>query len=522
MDAATPPVHRVGPTDSVPADRAGFATREEARRAAVALGLPYAPPERLAALPPEAAAVSTNFLRTARAFPFAVEHGRLLVALADPQDAATVEALEVATGLPVQPHAAFAADVEAALERCGGPSALERIVADFEGGGAPEEDLDQLKSLASEAPVVRLVNHLISEAVRQGASDIHIEPFPDALRVRLRIDGVLREMEPAPVRLARAVVSRVKILANLNIAERRLPQDGRIGHRVPGGIGGRQIDLRISTLPTVHGESVVIRLLDPTAGLRPLSDLGFGASEEVVIRRLIAAPHGMVLVTGPTGSGKTTTLYAALNLIDAATRKILTVEDPVEYHLARVNQVQVKPAIGLDFATVLRALVRQDPDVIMIGETRDHETAEIAVHAALTGHLVLTTLHTNSAAGAITRLLDMGVEPFLLTSTVRAVIGQRLVRVLCRHCKHMEPDGTARPVGCERCGGTGYAGRMGLYELLVMDEPLRALTMQRAGADVLEAQAVAAGMVTLHADGLAKVAQGLTTLEEVRRVTDVW
>ncbi|HYH17481.1 MAG TPA: GspE/PulE family protein [Azospirillum sp.] len=518
MDAATPPVHRIGPRDAVPTDRAGFATREETRRGAAALGLPYAPPERLTAPPPEAAAVSATFLRTARAFPFAVEHGRLLVALADPQDAATVEALEVATGLPVQPHAAFPADIEAALERCGGPSALERIVADFESGGAPEEDVDQLKSLASEAPVVRLVNHLISEAVRQGASDIHIEPFPEALRVRLRVDGVLREMEPAPVRLARAVVSRVKILANLNIAERRLPQDGRIGHRT----NGRPIDLRISTLPTVHGESVVIRLLDPAAGLRPLFDLGFGPDEEAVVRRLIGAPHGMVLVTGPTGSGKTTTLYAALNLIDAATRKILTVEDPVEYHLARVNQVQVKPAIGLDFAAVLRALVRQDPDVIMIGEMRDHETAEIAVHAALTGHLVLTTLHTNSAAGAITRLLDMGVEPFLLTSTVRAVIGQRLVRVLCRHCKDTQPDGTARPVGCERCGSTGYAGRMGLYELLIMDEPLRALTMQSAGADVLEAQACAAGMVTLHADGLAKVARGLTTLEEVRRVTDVW
>jgi len=464
------------------------------------------------AIPPDpAAGVSPRFLKRARLLPVAMEpDGALLVAMANPRDAEAIEALEIATGHRVVAWAAAEADIAAALDRLySGKSALERIVEDFDGGSAPDDDLDRLKDLASEAPVVRLVNHLFEEAARLGASDIHIEPFADRLAVRLRVDGVLRDLPPPPARLARAVVSRIKILANLNIAERRLPQDGRVSQM----LRGRPLDLRISTLPTVHGESVVIRLLDGAAGVRELATLGLSPGDEAKLRRLLAAPHGMILVTGPTGSGKTTTLYAALHQIDAATRKVLTVEDPVEYHMERVNQVQVKPQIGLTFAQVLRAMVRQDPDVIMVGETRDAETAGIAVHAALTGHLVLTTLHTNSAAGAITRLLDMGVEPFLLTSTVRGVVGQRLVRTLCRRCKG---------AGCEECGGTGFRGRIGVFEVLLMDDELRSLTQARAGAEALEQTARRAGMTAMLEDGLAKVAAGLTTVEEVRRVTDVW
>ncbi|MFD1626081.1 GspE/PulE family protein [Azospirillum griseum] len=520
---------------------------EQARARALAerRNLPFLSLEEVEGLATAAAGVSANFLRQARAFPLSDTDGVLLVAIADPDNAEALESLEIACGLPVRVGVAAAGDIDAAIDRaCGGLSAMGRIVADLDGGGPADDDLDQLKSQASDAPVVRLVNHLIEEAVRQGASDIHIEPFADKIAVRLRVDGVMRDQEPVPKRLGRAMVSRIKILANLNIAERRLPQDGRIAHRV----NGRPLDLRISTLPTVHGESVVTRLLDPGAGVRSLSSLGFDAAQEAVLQRLAQAPNGMVLVTGPTGSGKSTTLYAALGLIDARQRKLLTVEDPVEYHMERVNQVQVKPAIGLTFATVLRALVRQDPDVIMVGETRDPETADIAVHAALTGHLVLSTLHTNSAAGALTRLMDMGVEPFLLTSSVRAVIAQRLVRLLCRACRRAEPADPEtlrlladaglvpvagetetraavtihRPVGCPDCGGTGYAGRVGIYEMMTMNEPLRALTLQRAGADAIQAAAVAGGMSTLFRDGLVKVQRGLTTLEEIQRVCDVW
>lgn len=533
-----------------PADRSNpvdvaAAGSEQARARALAdrRGLLFVTLDDLDGLAPAAGSVSANFLRQARVFPFAERDGTLLVAMADPDNAEAIESLEIACATAVEPCVAAAGDVDAAIDRaCGGLSAQARIVADLDGGGPPEDDLDHLKSLASEAPVVRLVNHLIGEAARLGASDIHIEPYPDQLAVRFRVDGVMRDQEPVPKRLGRAVVSRIKILANLNIAERRLPQDGRIAHRVDG----RALDLRISTLPTVHGESVVTRLLDPGAGVRSLSSLGLDAGQEAAMQRLLQAPNGMILVTGPTGSGKSTTLYAALGLIDARQRKVLTVEDPVEYHMARVNQVQVKPAIGLTFATVLRALVRQDPDVIMVGETRDPETADIAVHAALTGHLVLSTLHTNSAAGALTRLIDMGVEPFLLTSSVRAVIAQRLVRVLCRACRAREPADAAtlallaeaglagpeigaggpihvhRPVGCPDCGGTGYAGRVGIYELMPMDERLRTLTLQRVGADALQAAAVEGGMSTLFRDGLIKVLRGVTSLEEVRRVSDLW
>jgi general secretion pathway protein E len=476
--------------------------------------------------------ISPSFLRDNKILPLALSREWLAVAMVAPIDRTLVEALEMAAGRAVSVVEQDAGAVEAGLERlfADGKSVLERIVEDL----APEErdeDVDRLKDLASEAPVVRLVSHLVEEAVRLRASDIHIEPYPDRLSVRFRIDGVLRDLPSPPVSLARAVVSRIKIQANLNIAERRLPQDGRVAQAALG----HALDLRVSTVPTVHGESVVIRLLDQSAGQRALSELGLRAQDDEQIRRLMQLPNGIVLVTGPTGSGKTTTLYTALQLIDASTRKVLTIEDPVEYHMARVNQIQVKPQIGLTFANILRSLVRQDPDVIMVGETRDAETADIAVHAALTGHLVLSTLHTNSAAGAITRLIDMGIEPFLLTSTLRAVVGQRLVRTLCPHCKKprqatAEEKAALQPLpvvtlhhaaGCAACGHTGYLGRIGLFELMPMSDELRTLTLARAGADDLDRAAKAAGMQPLWEDGLGKVRQGLTTLEEVRRVVDL-
>jgi general secretion pathway protein E len=453
--------------------------------------------------------IAPAFLKENLILPLSLSPDLLAVAMAPPLDGELVEALELAAERPVRVVEREAKFVQSALEELfsGGKTTLEQIV-DGIALDVQDEDVERLMDLASEAPVVRLVSHLIEEAIRLRASDIHIEPHADRLSVRLRIDGVLRDLPSPPLSLARAVVSRIKILANLNIAERRLPQDGRIAQAVLG----HALDLRISTIPTVHGESVVIRLLDQSAGLRPLSALGLRPQDEASVRRLMQIPNGIVLVTGPTGSGKTTTLYTALQLIDAASRKVITIEDPVEYHMARINQIQVKPQIGLTFANVLRSIVRQDPDVIMVGETRDAETADIAVHAALTGHLVLSTLHTNSAAGAVTRLLDMGIEPFLLTSSLRAVIGQRLVRTLCRSCKG---------AGCPACGATGYQGRVGLFEVMVMDDALRDLTLRRAGADALDAAARKAGMQSMIEDGMAKVAEGLTTLEEVRRVVEL-
>ena len=368
---------------------------------------------------------------------------------------------------------------------------VEDLTSDIDDATTSDsDDLDRLKDLASEAPVVRLVNHLIAEAARRQASDIHIEPYPASLAVRLRIDGILIDIPPPPVRLASAVVSRIKILARLNIAERRLPQDGRIRHIA----GSQALDLRVSTLPTVHGESVVIRLLPVNAGIRDLAAIGLPTPLQSVLHHLADAPHGLILVTGPTGSGKTTTVYATLQLINKPERKVLTVEDPVEYQMERVSQVQVRPVIDLTYARILRSMLRQDPDVIMIGEMRDSETATIAIHAALTGHLVLSTLHTNDAPSAITRLIDMNIEPFLLASTIRTVIAQRLVRVLCHHCRQPSkpsedflavlaasdlsisaPEMVYSPQGCEACNGTGYSGRVGIFEMMMMTEHVRRL-----------------------------------------------
>jgi type II secretion system protein E len=386
--------------------------------------------------------------------------------------------------------------------------------------------------MAFDAPVVRLVNLLIENAIKANASDVHIEPFEDTLRVRYRIDGVLFDAETPPKRLRAAITSRIKIMAELNIAERRLPQDGRIRM----GLEGRRLDIRVSTIPTLHGESIVMRILDRAAILLPLERLGFDERTRQLIEHIIRLPHGMLLVTGPTGSGKTTTLYAALDKINSPEKKIITIEDPVEYQLRGVNQIQVKPKIGLTFASGLRHIVRQDPDIIMVGEIRDQETADIAIHAALTGHFVFSTLHTNDAPGAVTRLLDMGLEPYLVASVLEGVLAQRLVRLVCQACRtpyHPEvtdlramgvehvPAGAqlVRGVGCSECRGTGYRGRTGIYEFMRLSEDLRSLALRKAPGHELRQHAIAAGMTTLRQDGWSKCCMGLTSVEEVLRVT---
>jgi general secretion pathway protein E len=396
-----------------------------------------------------------------------------------------------------------------------------------------DERVERLIGAASEAPIIRLVNYIIARGIERGASDIHLEPYEKALHVRYRIDGILEDVESPPKRLQTAMISRVKIMARLNIAESRLPQDGRVKLR----IGGQEIDFRVSTVPTLFGESVVIRILDQSAVPLNLERLGFPAEALVRFRQMASVPHGMILVTGPTGSGKTTTLYGTLQEIRSAERKIITIEDPVEYQIAGVNQIQVKPQIGLTFASGLRSIVRQDPDVILVGEIRDRETAEIAVHSALTGHLVLSTLHTNDAAGAVTRLLEMGVEEYLLPSSLIGVLAQRLVRTICEKCSAPREISQAfreeilretgfvaegdlcLGKGCDACGGTGYRGRMGIFELLPVDEEIKDLILARADAGAIRARAVARGMVLLREDGWDKTRRGIVTIEEVLRVT---
>lgn len=398
-------------------------------------------------------------------------------------------------------------------------------------GGVGELALDDLVHLANEVPVVRLVNLLLLEALEANASDVHLESFSDGMRVRYRVDGVLQAAPSPPPQLSAAVISRLKIMAELDIAERRLPQDGRIQLRLQD----RSVDVRVATAPTLHGESVVLRLLDRERGRRSLTEMGMGIDVYTSFTATIARTHGIVLVTGPTGSGKTTTLYGAIDLLRTGREKILTVEDPVEYELTGVPQVPVNEKVGVTFASALRALLRQDPDILLVGEIRDEETAQVATQAALTGHLVLSTLHTNDAPSAITRLLDLSVAPYLVASTVEAVLAQRLVRVLCQHCRredvadasllrrlgHVMPPLVVswHAVGCEHCRFTGYRGRQGVFELLVMSEPLRELAQSRASGHLLRAAAVQQGMHTLRDDALRLVRAGMTTLEELVRVT---
>ena len=481
---------------------------------------------------------SIKFLKEYRIIPLADTAEGLVLAIADPLDAYAVNAMRLLTGKPVLPRVGVPAEIEAAFERLYGTSkaSIENIFEEVTGeeDEGTNEDIERLKDLASEAPVIRMVNRLISRAVEMRASDIHIEPFERKLKVRYRIDGVLREVDAPPSRLRAAVISRVKLMAKLNIAETRLPQDGRI--RLV--IRGKEIDLRVSTVPSMHGESLVLRVLDKGSVALDFSTLGFEKQVLESYLDLLDRPHGILLVTGPTGSGKTTTLYTSLLRLNTGERKILTVEDPIEYQLEGINQVQVKPQIGLGFANVLRSFLRQDPDVIMIGEIRDLETAEIAVQAALTGHKVLSTLHANDAATTITRLLDMGVEDYLLTSTVNGVVAQRLVRTLCGDCReprpalpemveqlqlgrvtNSDPITLYQAAGCEHCNGSGYLGRTGLLELLVLSDPIRRLILRRAEAHEIKQAAVEAGMRTMYQDGVYKILAGTTTLEEVLRVT---
>ena len=482
--------------------------------------------------------VSDRFLRDAKALPLRETDEGLVVAMADPADAFTVRAIEMACGNRVLPRLAVTTELESGLERLygAGKSSMGQIVDDIATRDEEQDlgDIEHLKDLASEAPVVRLVNLLITHALESRASDIHIEPFENRLIVRFRIDGVLNEVESPPRRLSAAVISRVKIMANLDIAERRLPQDGRIKLRVQG----KEIDLRVSTVPTMHGESVVMRILDKGGVPLDFASLGFDGKVLEAFLEALGQPHGILLVTGPTGSGKTTTLYTALDRLNQPDVKILTVEDPVEYQMPGINQIQVRPQINLSFANALRSIVRQDPDVIMIGEIRDLETAEIAVQSALTGHLVLSTVHTNDAPSTVNRLLDMGIEDYLLTSTVVGILAQRLVRSLCAHCRkpyRALPEvvgqmGLARfagaqevtlyhPVGCEHCSGTGYHGRLGIMEMMPMTDRVRSLVMRHANSTDLRAAAIEEGMESMFENGLRKAVAGVTTVEEVLRVT---
>ncbi|MBI2359506.1 MAG: type II secretion system ATPase GspE [Deltaproteobacteria bacterium] len=488
----------------------------------------------VSSFPAELLSDAMGFLSISRMVPLKVEGQVLWVATTDPTDFSRLHALEVATGLNVQPFLAKEREIVARLEALFGNGETASSVSSSPAareveGSRDEEEVEHLRDMASEAPVIRFVNQMLGRALESRASDIHIEPFESQLKVRYRIDGILHEIDSPPRQLKAAIISRIKLLAQLNIAERRLPHDGRIKTR----IAGKDVDLRIATIPTLYGESVVIRLLERSQIFSDLDSLGFPADILELFSEMIIKPHGMILVTGPTGSGKTTTLYGALQKINDPGKKIITIEDPVEYQLSGVNQIQVKPQIGLTFATGLRSIVRQDPDIIMVGEIRDFETAEIAVQAALTGHLVLSTLHTNDAAGAVSRLLEMGVQDYLLASSLLGVLAQRLVRRLCLSCRKEVPfrasmiegfDGNPartlwEPGGCESCSGTGYLGRVAIFELLPATPEICKLIVERADANSVRSLAVAQGLRLLREDGWQKVRDGVTTLAEVLRVT---
>ncbi len=481
------------------------------------------------------AAFSPRFLRETLVFPHEAADGGMALAVADPADLAAQRAAEIVLGPGIAIKIAAFDDLATVLDQRLAENGPE---AQGEAEGLPrlrEDDVESLRDLASGAPVVRAVNDLLEKAIELRASDIHIEPFATGLVVRMRIDGLLRQVSAPAGVLPQAVISRIKIIASLNIAERRLPQDGAARLRA----GRADIDIRVAIMPTQHGESAVIRILPKDRGLLVVEKLGFSISDETKLRRLLKLPHGMIVITGPTGSGKTTTLATILSILNEPIRKILTIEDPVEYEIPGVNQSQVKAAIGLTFASALRSFVRQDPDVIMVGEVRDSETAHVAVHAALTGHLVLTTLHTETAAAAVPRLLDLGIEGYLLRSTLRAVIAQRLVRQLCERCKSPKElsendltedprlatlgfkvrDSVHMPCGCERCGGTGYRGRLGVFEVLELDNELRDLIGERTDGLKIDQTAIRNGMTTMLDDGIAKARAGLTSPAEILRVT---
>ena len=476
--------------------------------------------------------ISVNFLRKNRLIIIDEDDEKIYAVLADPQDEYVMQALRLFSGKAVVPHIGIPSDIEAALKHYSeeidaGAEAFSHVSSNF------LDDVEQLKELAGEAPVIKLVNQIIIRAAEGGASDIHIEPFEQHLKIRYRIDGLLREIQAPPTSMAAAVVSRIKIMANLDIAERRLAQDGRFRQRVRGD----EFDFRVSTVPTMHGESVVIRLLKRNQTHHEFESLGFSAKQAQTLREVLAQPHGILLVTGPTGSGKSTTLYAALNYLNNPERMIITVEDPVEYNIPGINQMQIKPKIGMTFAYALRSIVRQDPDVIMIGEMRDTETARIAVQSALTGHLVLSTLHTNDAPGSIMRLIDMGVHDYLLSSAITAIQAQRLVRKLCDNCKEaytpldkiikrwrldtLSADGDVtlyHSKGCDHCGQTGFVGRTAILEILPISDAIKKQILDNADATSIRRCAAEDGMETMIEDGLRKSLSGITTMGEVLRV----
>lgn len=484
--------------------------------------------------------LSAKFMKQSMFVPLTLTRNILRVAMTKPDDVQTLDALKFAYRLNVEAYKGKAEDIVEAIERLygAGSQSIETIIEEagkdvYEISLDGDEDVDHLRDIASEAPIIRLVNRLILDAVELKASDIHFEPFENEFKVRYRIDGVLNDVESPPARLQAAVISRVKIMSKLDIAERRLPQDGRIKLK----IGDKEIDFRVSTVPTLFGESLVMRILDRDTLVLDLEKLGFRPDVLSQYTELISQPYGMVLVTGPTGSGKTSTLYTTLAKINAPENKIITLEDPVEYQLRGVNQIQVNPKIGLTFASGLRSIVRQDPDIILVGEIRDRETAEIAIQSALTGHLLFSTLHTNDSAGAITRLLDMGVENFLLSSTLLGIMAQRLVRVICPHCKkqitpdekllrsmHLSRSEAAgirffHGEGCEECRHTGFKGRTAIFEYLPVDNDIRKEIIERSGTEKIKKTAIRKGIASLRQDGWQKVREGTTTISEVLRVT---
>ena len=481
--------------------------------------------------------ISEAFLKEKTIFPIQIKDDTLTIAVFDPFDLHTIENLKISLGKNIKILLSTEETIVEAIETYygAGESTMGRMVESIKDdeNSFTDTDLDteHIRDMASEAPVIKLVNHIISKATEMGASDIHLEPFAEDLILRYRIDGILHNFEAPPKKLNSALCTRIKIMAKLDISERRLPQDGRIKLKVHG----KDIDMRVSTLPTLYGESVVIRILDHGNLTVELEKMGFPKPELEQFQKLIHKPYGKLLVTGPTGSGKTTTLYGALQNINTPDKKIITIEDPVEYQIRGINQIHVKPQIGLDFASGLRSIVRQDPDVIMVGEIRDAQTADVAIQAALTGHLVFSTVHTNDAAGAITRLLDMGVENYLISSALLGILAQRLVRVICRTC--IEPIQVAPALiaeidnpgqdsikafhgkGCKECNHTGFRGRAGIYELLVVDDTVRQLILTKATSQTIRESARKKGMTTLREDGWKKVAKGITTVEEVLRVT---
>ena len=488
------------------------------------LGVPLVAIEGPPSVSTETEALSPRFLRQSRCLPVGRDDHTVTLAMADPLDVETIAAVRNCTGLKISTVLAAEQEILDAIDKYYGQSARGEtdLLAD---GSEASEDLEHLRDMASEAPVIRQVNAIIAQAVEKRASDIHLEPFEKEFRIRYRVDGILYNQDPPPREMKAAMISRVKLMAKLNIAERRLPQDGRIKIKTLG----REVDLRVSTLPTLYGESVVMRLLDRSAGdFYDLGRLGFDKHMFSRMEHFTSMPHGIFLVTGPTGSGKSTTLYSALKRINLSDKKIITIEDPVEYQMDGINQIHVNTQIGLTFASGLRHIVRQDPDVIMVGEIRDRETADIAIRSSLTGHFVYSTLHTNDAPSAVTRLTDMGVENYLISSSLVAVLAQRLVRLICDRCKapdgtRIAPDGETVPCfrgrGCETCFGSGYTGRVGIFELMELNDEIRKQIMR--GDDALAITAVARrnGMRSLREDGWLKISHGLTTPDEVMRVT---